>query len=247
MEASFVNYEFMNMVIEKDRRQSAFRAVWRTVSLWAIVFVFTTAILMAVNVAPPELKETSKFVFSTFWHRGDLKSLSIPRADGPLSTSTAKVASTTERTTVPVIKPVRVIIDKIGVNSVVINPESADIDVLDQALLRGVVRYPGSGALLDDENIFMFGHSSYLPIINNQAYKAFNRLNELNLGDEIRLFSEKSEYVFKVVKMEVASAEEAMVKFEGGKKKLILSTCDSFGKKSDRFVVEAEFVGSRSL
>jgi LPXTG-site transpeptidase (sortase) family protein len=139
-------------------------------------------------------------------------------------------------------------IDKIGVDTNVVNPEKADVEVLDNALLEGVVRYPGSGTLLDNENVFIFGHSSYLPVVHNLAYKAFNRLSELNLGDVIKLYSEKGEYLFKVTKLEIATADAALVEFGSGpKKKLILSTCDTFGKKSDRFVVEAEFIGNRLL
>lgn len=140
--------------------------------------------------------------------------------------------------------PVRITIEKIGLDSTVVNPASRDISILDNALLSGVVRYPSSGKLSDFQSMLLFGHSSGLPVIHNQAFKVFNRIKELEEGDIIRVYSEQREYLYRVSSVKEMKAEEAFVSIQRGEKKLTLSTCDSFGSKSDRFVVESDFVGS---
>ena len=140
--------------------------------------------------------------------------------------------------------PVRIVADSIQLDANVLNPESRAVADLDKALLGGVVRYPGSGRLSDNSNTLIFGHSSYLPVIHNAAFKIFNEIKDLKAGEVIRVYSEKREYVYRVESVKHVSSEDALVTFTKGEKKLTLSTCDSFGKKTDRFVVEASFVGS---
>jgi LPXTG-site transpeptidase (sortase) family protein len=55
------------------------------------------------------------------------------------------------------------------------------------------------------------------------------------------------EYLYRVDRVYETSADDAEVKIETGKPKLTLVTCDSFGSKSDRFVVEATLVESQPL
>jgi LPXTG-site transpeptidase (sortase) family protein len=145
------------------------------------------------------------------------------------------------------IAPVRIEVPKIGLESVVLTPNSLDVKVLDEALLHGVVHYPISGGLGDISNMLIFGHSSHLPRVQNQNFKIFNDLSLLNIGDEVKVYSKDRVYIYKVSLVRAVSAEEALVEFSSKKKKITLSTCDTFGKKSDRFVVEADFVESRPL
>jgi LPXTG-site transpeptidase (sortase) family protein len=141
--------------------------------------------------------------------------------------------------------PLRVKAEKVGLNTSVLNPESRDISVLDQELTKGAVRYPGSGLAGGDNNMFLFGHSSHLPVVNNQAYKAFNDIEDLEEGDEVVVETANYEFVYEVTSVRLASADEVLVEFETGKAMLTLSTCNNFGAKTERFVVEAELVGSR--
>lgn len=144
-------------------------------------------------------------------------------------------------------EPLRVIAEKIGLDEKIQNPASADIRALDAALLKGVVRYPGSALAGQDANMFLFGHSSYLPFVYNKNYKVFNGIQKLAVGDDIRVQSHGAEYRYKVLSVRLTKADEALVDLSPGTRKLTLSTCNSFGAKSERFVVEAEFVASRSL
>lgn len=140
--------------------------------------------------------------------------------------------------------PVSVVIDAIGTNVPVLNPVSTDIAALDAALLKGAVHYPGSANLGDSDNMVIFGHSSYLPVVRNQAYKAFNGLQNLNEGNLVRVRSGEEEEVYRVVSVRLAKASaDEVIELSTGSKMLTLVTCNTFGEKSDRWVVTAEFVG----
>lgn len=143
--------------------------------------------------------------------------------------------------------PMRIIIDAIDVDITIENPTSSDINVLDEALTKGSVHYPGSGDLEDTSNLFLFGHSSYLPDVINKSYTAFNGVQHLVSGDIIRVQSATKEYIYKVNVVELVDANDAWVELSNTEKKLTLSTCNTFGSKQDRYVVDAQFVGSYLL
>jgi LPXTG-site transpeptidase (sortase) family protein len=142
----------------------------------------------------------------------------------------------------PLEEPVRVVAPAIGLDTAIENPTSTDIAVLDAALYKGAVRYPRSAMLGDNATMYVFGHQSGLPVVKNQAFKEFNGIQNLEVGDEITVYSDTAEYTYLVTSVEMVKASEALIPLETGKRKLTLSTCDSFGGKSDRIVVNADFV-----
>ena len=144
-------------------------------------------------------------------------------------------------------QPVRVVAQSIGLDVSVANPASTDVDVLDQYLLKGAVRYPTSANLGVDGTVLLFGHSSYLPVVHNQAYKTFDGVQDLKTGDVVSVFSVGTEYQYKVVGVRVANAVDEKIDLSQPGKHLVLVTCDSFATKSDRFVVTADFVGAYSF
>mgnify|MGYP001613404129 FL=1 len=124
------------------------------------------------------------------------------------------------------------------------NPATRDIPTLDSALQNGPVRYIDSAKLGEKGNILIFAHSSHLPIVRNQMYRAFNRISELKEGDSISVFGGGKEYKYKVSKVRQTDASEEVIDLSPKNgTRLTLSTCDTFGKKSARWVVEADFVG----
>ena len=136
--------------------------------------------------------------------------------------------------------PQKIEIPKIGVSSTIQVPQSVDVATLDSALAKGAVYYPGSGTL-QGGNMFLFGHSTNWKVVNNQAYKTFNDLHKLVAGDEIEITSGDKKYIYKVVNVYRASEDEVHIQFNKGERILTISTCDTFGRKQDRWVVEAEF------
>lgn len=144
-------------------------------------------------------------------------------------------------------KPVKLIIDRIGVNTVVLNPESTDLDVLDENLTYGVVRYPKSGLLGENDNVYIFGHSTGLEIVRNQAYRALNDLEDLKVGDTVKIQSNNKEHLYSVTSVRTERDSQAVVKFNTGKRTLTISTCNTLGAKEDRHIVEADFIISYPL
>lgn len=216
----------------------------RFVLIWMLTFATSLAVLLSLDIAP----------------QGILKMRALGLAaiapDAAAASESASFANKTEADMAVQeedavfekgILPDKIVIEKIGVSSPVMNPDTTDIATLDAELKKGAVRYPGSGFLNEESNMFLFGHSTGLKNVQNRAYEAFNHLDKLNVGDRIRVYAKDSVYEYKVTSVSLAQAEDALVTFSTGKKMLTLSTCNTFGKKEDRFVVTAEFVRQSSL
>ncbi len=159
----------------------------------------------------------------------------------------ASVVETEEVVSVNPESPVRIVADSIELNAPISNPSSTNVEVLDNALLKGAVRYPTTAMLGEEGTMLVFGHSSSLPVIYNKAYKAFNNIQKLEKGDVVSVFSAGHEYRYKVTGLRVADATEDVVELATTGKYLVLVTCDNFTAKTSRFVVTAEFVGTYSL
>ena len=143
--------------------------------------------------------------------------------------------------------PVRVVAKDIGLDVSIENPVSTDIAVLDRALLKGAVRYPTSAQLGVDGTVLLFGHSSYLPVVHNQAYKAFNGIQKLKPGQIVHVYSANIDYQYRVVGVTLANANQDSITLDPQGKHLTLVTCDSFATKSSRFIVTTNFVGAYPL
>lgn len=163
------------------------------------------------------------------------------------SSASALVATTTLAPEV-VEDPIRIEANTIGLNALITNAATTNVEALDRLLLQGAVRYPTSARLGEEGNLVLFGHSSYLPVVGNQAYKAFNDIQKLKAGDTVTLYSSGTAYTYAVrsVTRENAENNSAIALGVSGRV-LTLVTCNSFGKKSDRFVVTAELVESHSI
>jgi len=143
--------------------------------------------------------------------------------------------------------PIRITISTIALDTPIITPSSKDTVVLDNALLSGAVHYPGSGLLSDNANVLLFGHSSYLPVVHNKAFKAFNELGKLKVGDGVTVYSETHKYTYIIKTVLLSKAEDALVQFESETPELTLTTCNTFGQKQDRWVVTATFLSKERL
>lgn len=143
--------------------------------------------------------------------------------------------------------PISLTIDALGRTVTVLNPTSRNVSDLDNALLSGVVRHPDSDDLIGPGNILILGHSSYLKNVFNKNFQAFNGIQNLNWGDTIRVRSKDTEYVYKVARVYKAEASEVNVKTGGSENMLTLVTCNTFGAKEDRFIVEAKLVSKKAL
>lgn len=138
-------------------------------------------------------------------------------------------------------EPTRLVIASIGVDTKVSNPKSTSAEVLDTALTKSAVRYPGSG-LPGVGNMFIFGHSTGFSVVQNQAYKVFNKIKTAKVGATVNVYSKSATYEYKVTSVKLVDKSKALVEFDTAKNMLTLSTCDSFGRDQDRYVLEADLV-----
>ncbi len=167
--------------------------------------------------------------------------------DVATTTLPTTTASTEVQKVVEKIYPESIYFDSLGRGVKVLNPESSDLAVLDEALLNGVVRHPDSVDLSEEGNMLILGHSSYLPTVFNKNFQAFNDVQKLTWGDKIRVRTADTEYVYRVEKVYQAKASEVFVPDTPGESKLTLATCNVLGAKEDRFIVEASLVGSFAI
>jgi LPXTG-site transpeptidase (sortase) family protein len=176
------------------------------------------------------------FVFSGSYIIADEVRDSLPREEAlKAPTQVVVPAQVAVRDT-----PVRIEIPVLNIDTVIANPSSTDVAVLDEHLLKGAVRYPGSALLGEQGNVLIFGHSSYLPVVRNQAFKAFNEIQNLKKDDEIRVYSDTRVFIYgveEVHKVSAKSTEEIVL--ESKNNLLTLVTCNTFGAKSDRFLLKA--------
>ena len=142
--------------------------------------------------------------------------------------------------------PKRIVIAKIDLDLPVQNIESRDIDVLYENLKSGPIRYVDSARLGQVGNVLIFGHSSRLPVVKNQMYKAFNRISELKQGDIITVSGEGREYLYSVVSVERKDINNptSVINLGSEGKRLTLVTCDTLTGETARFVLTADFVAA---
>ncbi len=207
--------------MEKDKKPSIIAIIFKQKFLFLfnffIVFILTFSLLYLFGLVPEAFKTTT----------GRYPDKEVAEKSGEL--------------------PMRIAIPEISVDTQIYNPATTSTAVLNDFLSKGAVRFPGSGLLGGNGNVFLFGHSTGYKIVQNQAYKTFNSIQTLKKGDAISVFSEKSEYVYKVLSIEHVDATKALIEFDTNNKILTLSTCDNFGALTDRYVVKSEFVLKKDL
>lgn len=199
--------------------------------VYFIVFLFSYLVLVAIDFIPEPVTEEEVQVEAL--------------ADAMPVLQVEEIIE--EPVVVEEIFPTEIYIERLDKTIEVLNPISRTIADLDAALLDGVVRHPDSAHLAQEGNVFILGHSSYLPNVFNKNFQAFNGIQELEWGDTIEVRSENEVFVYRVEKVFKARAQDVTVPIAGDEKILTLATCNSFGSSDDRYIVEARQIESRVL
>ena len=215
---------------------------------------FTARVIRASQLAyTRKLSFLGVFAFVLFVSVAALARLdllpSVAKASNDFSGATNQIAAISLNALSPMLPelPMKIEIPAINLSATIANPTTSDTTILDQNLLKGAVRYPSSARLNENGNVVLFGHSSYLPIVGNQAYKTFNGIQKLKTGDAIAVSSTDRAYTYRVKSVAKESANDAVIPLSVTGKVLTLSTCNSFAEKTDRFVVVADFVESHPI
>lgn len=216
-----------------------------------IVFTITYLILMAVDLLPePPASEAEVEILHLDEPNEDVVSEEVSEvleSETVNEAETSSVSAATSGEKVDAVLPLRIVIDRLDREVVVHNPTSRAVADLDEALLRGVVRHPDSATLDQDGNVFILGHSSYLPKVFNKNFQAFNGIQDLEWGDVIKLYADGVVYEYRVEKVYRAQAQDVTVPIANTGKMLTLATCNSFGSVDDRYIVEAKQIAVEDL
>ncbi|HRY30968.1 MAG TPA: sortase [Candidatus Paceibacterota bacterium] len=190
--------------------------------IFLVVFVVSLVVFSLSGLAPKSLS-----LYDYFFHKA-------PGIIGqPFDYSQGGFTGTYTR-------PDEIIISKLGIGAKIQQPDTFNVAELDVHLSQGPVHYPGSGSV-ENGNIFIFGHSADLYLnAQGSALKVFNNLYKLDEGDVIQLIANGSNYFYKVTKVSLVDENEALIKFNSDIKKLTISTCNTFGAREERWIVEAE-------
>lgn len=213
-----------------------------------ILFVLTLSVADSVGFVPDYIDGTqSEHVavnnVDLSEQTGSLPISNLPElgSERPAPTAVAPVAAPSKTA-----KPTRIIIPAISMDLPVQNPSTRDLTALDTLLQKGPARYVDSAKLGERGNVIIFAHSSNLPVVKNQMYKAFNRVQELTAGDTITLVGDDGEkYLYSVLSVRKANASDSTIDLSPRiGTKLTLVTCDTLTSKDARFILEADFIGT---
>lgn len=192
---------------------------------FGVIFILSFLLLYSAGLVPESIKTNQGDSLRTLWDKAQKKA----------------VTNQLNQSVVTAQEPVRIVIDKINVDATVANPNTTNVATLDEYLKQGAVRYPGSG-LLGFGNMFVFAHSSDLAVVNNPAYKTFTHIRDLKVGDIIDVYSSSKKYSYRVTGVKLVDGKTALVNLDNTKNKLTLSTCNTLGAPSERYVVEADYL-----
>ena len=238
----------------RHSRISATEALWRFLAVFFMVFFLVSSFLYIVDFVPekPEADTThGTEATKAFAELVDVNAIAQNPIEDVASEVThaapAPLASATYQAVAQAITvyagevPLRIVAKDVGVDTLVSNPTSSDIASLDNALLKGAVRYPLSATLADSADMLLFGHQSYLPVVHNKAFKAFNDLQKLKEGAEITVYSDSAVYTYRVRSVELVNSDDGKVALNQETRGLVLVTCNSLGAKEDRYIISADF------
>ncbi len=133
-------------------------------------------------------------------------------------------------------------VPSLGISTKIESPETTSVSVLDAALQRAAVYYQGSGTP-GNRNMLIFGHSTGFSVVRNPAYKVFNTIKNAKVGELVYVRTFSGTHTYKITGVKRVSKYNTWIDFDSAKAKLTLATCDSFGKASDRWVLEADYIG----
>ncbi len=211
------------------------------VSTAVILFALTLSAADSVGMVPDYMDSETPVFASETLAVADLPQL----GEEPAQPEPVYAAPVVEAPVVTA-EPKSIAIPAIGLDLPVQNPTTRDLNALDTLLKNGPARYVDSAELGERGNVIIFAHSSHLPVVHNQMYKAFNRIPELTAGDTITIKGDDGKkYIYSVTSVRKADANEATINLSPALgTKLTLVTCDTLTSKSARFILEADFIGA---
>ncbi|MFA5746709.1 MAG: sortase [Candidatus Paceibacterota bacterium] len=134
------------------------------------------------------------------------------------------------------------IIEKIGVEAPLVRSPSDSAEDIGKSLKKGVMIYPTSDLPSESGVTVVLGHTApdSWPKIN--YYGIFNRVNELQKGDEIKIYFQGREYIYAVNRQFLVNPGTDLVPSDdltNSENVLFLSTCWPPNSGTSRIIIEA--------
>lgn len=143
-------------------------------------------------------------------------------------------------------KDMWVYIDSVNIERIRVasNVESYDENVYNQYLRYGVAHFKGTPLPGDGGNSFIYGHSaitSFFQSNPNLPETIFTRLENVDIGDEVRIERDGKILSYTVRRKHIAQADDFSVfNTQGNKETVTLMTCWPIGIGSKRLILLAE-------
>jgi sortase A len=137
----------------------------------------------------------------------------------------------------------RLRIEQIGVDSpIVLNVDGADKKTYFDSLEKGVAHMKGSTPPGDEGNIVIFGHSSKPDGYKGEYGEAFAKLNDLEIGDSIKIINTKTkdELNFSVIEKKIIQESDLSVIQPTQRALLTILTCWPIETHEKRLLIIAE-------
>ena len=130
-------------------------------------------------------------------------------------------------------------IPRIRVAAPIVRPRSTAEAVINDALLRGVIKYPGTAEPGERGNVFLTGHSSYYWWVKTNFRNVFALVPQLRRNDEIVIYAQGRKYSYRVHTIFEVSPSQTGVLKPTPVATLTLSTCVPVGTSYRRKIVQA--------
>ena len=137
-------------------------------------------------------------------------------------------------------------IESIGIEHITITPnvESADEEVYNRYLKRGVAHFKGTPLPGDGGNSFIYGHSSVESFFSRHQdlpETIFTRLENIEVGDDVYISRDGEEIHYIVRKKKIVEATDfSILDTQGDKETVTLMTCWPLGIGTKRLIAVAE-------
>ena len=137
-------------------------------------------------------------------------------------------------------------IESIGIEHITITPnvESADEEVYNRYLKRGVAHFRGTPLPGDGGNSFIYGHSSVESFFSRHQdlpETIFTRLENIEVGDDVYISRDEERIHYIVRKKKIVEATDfSILDTQGDKETVTLMTCWPLGIGTKRLIAVAE-------
>jgi len=135
--------------------------------------------------------------------------------------------------------PERLVIPSLGIEAPIVISQSNTEAEYQKDLERGVLYLPGSSTLNKKGTIVIMGHSSAYPWYKGQYGSIFALLNQLNINDEIIVFSKDKQYTYRILGKEIKAPKDLVFQTQEDEPILYLVSCWPINTAWKRIVIKA--------